>query len=154
MAGGLKRLGTRFGPGAAGRTAAMSYSASGEPPEQAGPPTREPSAEPGTYPSTEPGAHPQGEPDTPHPAGRAGEIPHTRTARVHNSLLAGLVVLILLLVFIIENTRSVKISYFGAGFNLPLGVALLLAAIGGALLVGIVGTARILQLRRRVRHPR
>jgi uncharacterized integral membrane protein len=39
------------------------------------------------------------------------------------------------------------------GFNLPLGVALLLAAIGGALLVGVVGTARIVQLRRRVRNP-
>ena len=63
-------------------------------------------------------------------------------------------VLILLLVFIIENTQSVKIAYFGAGFHLPLGVALLLAAIGGALLVGIVGTARIWQLRRRVRNPR
>ena len=44
-----------------------------------------------------------------------------------------------------------KISYFGVGFRMPLGVVLLLAAIGGALLVGIVGTARILQLRRSVR---
>ena len=42
--------------------------------------------------------------------------------------------------------------YFGAGFHMPLGVALLLAAIGGALLVGIVGTARIVQLRRSVRR--
>lgn len=91
-----------------------------------------------------------GTPGPPAPA----EIPHTRTARVHNALIAGAVILILLLVFIIENTRSVKIAYFGLGFHLPLGVALLLAAIGGALLVGIVGTARIVQLRRRVRHPR
>ena len=60
--------------------------------------------------------------------------------------------LILLLVFILENTESVKIAYFGVGFHLPLGVALLLAAIGGALLVGIVGTARMLQLRRHVRR--
>jgi uncharacterized integral membrane protein len=103
---------------------------------------------PGTQmPATEPTATTD---ETP----RRGEIPHTRTARVHNALIAGAIVLILLLVFIIENTQSVKISYFGAGFHLPLGVALLLAAIGGALLVGIVGTARIVQLRRRVRHPR
>lgn len=87
-------------------------------------------------------------------ADRPGEIPHTRTARAHNALIAGSIVLILLLVFIIENTESVRIAYFGVGFHLPLGVALLLAAIGGALLVGIVGTARIVQLRRRVRHPR
>ena len=83
---------------------------------------------------------------------RKGEIPRTRTARAHNALIAGAIVLILLLVFIIENTESVKIAYFGAGFHLPLGVALLLAAIGGALIVGIVGTARIVQLRRRIRR--
>ena len=83
-----------------------------------------------------------------------GEIPRTKTAVAHNTLIAGAIVLILLLVFIIENTESVKIAYFGLGFHLPLGVALLLAAIGGALLVGIVGAARIFQLRRRVRHPR
>jgi uncharacterized integral membrane protein len=83
---------------------------------------------------------------------RKGEIPRTRTARAHNALIAGAIVLILLLVFILENTKSVKIAYFGAGFHMPLGVALLLAAIGGALLVGIVGTARIMQLRRSVRR--
>lgn len=84
----------------------------------------------------------------------AGEIPSSRTELAFKSLIAGAIVLILLLVFILENTESVKISYFGAGFHLPLGVALLLAAIGGALVVGIIGTARIVQLRRHVRrHP-
>ena len=87
-------------------------------------------------------------------AQRSEAIPKTRTARAHNALIAGAIVLILLLVFILENTESVKVSYFGAGFHLPLGVALLLAAIGGALLVGIVGTARIVQLRRSVRRQR
>ena len=76
----------------------------------------------------------------------------TVTALVNNALLAFAVILILLLVFILENTESVKITYFGVGFHLPLGVALLLAAIGGALLTGLVGTARILQLRRHVRR--
>jgi uncharacterized integral membrane protein len=85
-------------------------------------------------------------------AQRSEAIPKTRTARAHNALIAGAIVLILLLVFILENTESVKISYFGAGFHMPLGVALLLAAIGGALLVGIVGGARIMQLRRSVRR--
>ena len=80
------------------------------------------------------------------------EIPRTKTSIAWNSLIAGSIVLILLLVFILENTESVKIAYFGAGFHLPLGVALLLAAIGGALLVGIVGTARIMQLRRHARR--
>jgi uncharacterized integral membrane protein len=66
--------------------------------------------------------------------------------------MAGAIVLIVLLVFILENTQSVKISFFGASGHLPLGVALLLAAIGGALLVGIIGAARIVQLRRHVRR--
>jgi uncharacterized integral membrane protein len=78
----------------------------------------------------------------------------TKTGIAFGALMAGAIVLILLLVFILENTESVKISFFGTGGHLPLGVALLLAAIGGALLVGIVGAARIVQLRRHVRHRR
>jgi len=97
---------------------------------------------------------PTGQSTSVRPADQAGEIPRTRAARAHYTLIAGAIVLILLLVFILENTESVRIAYFGAGFHLPLGVALLLSAIGGALLVGIFSTARIFQLRRRVRHPR
>ena len=78
--------------------------------------------------------------------------PTTKTGIAFGALIAGAIVLILLLVFILENTESVKISYFGAGGHLPLGVALLLAAIGGALVTGIVGAARIVQLRRHVRR--
>ena len=118
----------------------MSYSASGDAPGGRTRSEAPPAAEPGENATVSTGGR--------------GEVPHTRTARAHNALIAGAVVLILLLVFILENTESVKIAYFGVGFRVPLGVALLLAAIGGALLVGIVGTARIMQLRRRVRHPR
>ncbi len=77
----------------------------------------------------------------------------TRTSVTFNALVAGAIVLVLLLVFIVENTQTVKISFFGASGHLPLGVALLLAAVGGALLVGIAGLARVLQLRHRIRHP-
>jgi lipopolysaccharide assembly protein A len=91
---------------------------------------------------------------TPQPAGEPGEVPSTRTGTAFKALIAGAIVLILLLVFILENTERVKITYFGAGGHLPLGVALLIAAVGGALLAGIVGTARIFQLRRHVRRHR
>jgi uncharacterized integral membrane protein len=128
----------------------VSYPASGDAPERAG----ETEAAPVTEFTADRAEAPTADRAEAPPAGRRGEIPRTRTARAHNALIAGAIVLILLLVFILENTQSVKISYFGAGFHMPLGVALLLAAIGGALLVGIVGTARIMQLRRRVRHPR
>jgi len=82
------------------------------------------------------------------------KVPRTKTGAAYNALIAGAIVLILLLVFILENTESVKIAYFGVGFHMPLGVALLLAAIAGALIVGIVGTARIVQLRRHARRGR
>lgn len=68
--------------------------------------------------------------------------------------LAAAVVLVLL--FILENGSRVKVSYFGASGHLPLGVALLLAAVGGALLIGIIGVARVVQSRltaRRHRRP-
>jgi uncharacterized integral membrane protein len=47
------------------------------------------------------------------------------------------------LIFILENTQRVKVNFLGANGHLALGVALLLAAAAGALLVGIVGVARI-----------
>jgi uncharacterized integral membrane protein len=61
-------------------------------------------------------------------------------------------VLLVLLVFIIQNSQTVNISFFGAHGHLSLGVALLLAAIAGVLLVAVPGYGRILQLRRALRR--
>jgi Lipopolysaccharide assembly protein A domain len=54
----------------------------------------------------------------------------------------------------LENGQRVSISYFGAHGHLPLGVALLLAAVLGILLAVIAGTGRILQLRTIARRHR
>jgi hypothetical protein len=62
-------------------------------------------------------------------------------------------VLLLLLIFVLENGQRVEVSFFGAHGRLPLGVALLLAAVFGVLLVALPGTARIVQLRI-LRHRR
>lgn len=64
------------------------------------------------------------------------------------------VILLLLLIFILENSHTVAISFFGASGHLPLGVALLLAAVLGVLLVAIPGTVRIAQLRMTARRHR
>jgi uncharacterized integral membrane protein len=64
--------------------------------------------------------------------------------------MAGAVVLVLLLVFILQNTRSVKVSYLGLAGSMPLGIALLLAAIAGLLLAGGIASLRIWQLRHRL----
>jgi uncharacterized integral membrane protein len=63
-------------------------------------------------------------------------------------------VLLLLLIFILENGQRANIGFFGAHGHLPLGIALLLAAILGVLLVLIPGTGRIIQLRMLARRHR
>jgi uncharacterized integral membrane protein len=52
-------------------------------------------------------------------------------------------VLLVLLIFILQNTRSVEVSYFGAHGHLPLAVAMLLSAVGGVLLAATAGSLRI-----------
>src|SRR6185369_14041586 len=64
------------------------------------------------------------------------------------------VVLLLLLIFVLQNNQKVEVSFFGAHGNTPMGVALLLAAVFGILLVAIPGSVRILQLRWRDRRNR
>ena len=65
-------------------------------------------------------------------------------------------VLLLLLIFVLQNGQRVDVSFLGIHGQLPLGVALLLAAVFGVVLVALPGTARIVQLRmldhRRNRH--
>jgi putative membrane protein len=78
--------------------------------------------------------------------------PRTRVSAAFNGFVAGAIVLMLLLIFILENTRSVKITFLGASGHLALGIALLLAAVGGALVVGVLGTARITQVRRHAKR--
>ena len=56
-------------------------------------------------------------------------------------------VILLLLIFILQNDEQVEVALFGANPDLPLGVALLLAAVLGALIVALLGTARVVQLR-------
>lgn len=68
-------------------------------------------------------------------------------------LIIGAVILILLLVFILQNLDSVRLSLFAWEWNFPIGVGMLIAAIGGALVMGCVGGVRMLQLRRQISHP-
>ena len=63
-------------------------------------------------------------------------------------MIAGFLILILQLIFITQNMESSSLTFFGWHLSLPLGVAMLLAAIAGGLITVTVGTARIIQLRR------
>lgn len=75
----------------------------------------------------------------------------TRISGTWIAVLTAIVVLIFLLIFILQNGGNATIHFLWGEFNLPLGVALLFGAIGGALLVAVVGAARILQLRRQAK---
>ena len=69
-------------------------------------------------------------------------------------VIIGVVVLAFLLAFIIQNSQSVKVSIFTVSVHIPLGVALLLAAVAGVLLAGIVASLRIWQLRHRLHQSK
>lgn len=60
---------------------------------------------------------------------------------------ATLVLLVLLIIFILQNQDRVTVHYLGAAGELSLGIALLIAAVAGGILVAIAGAARIMQLR-------
>jgi lipopolysaccharide assembly protein A len=97
------------------------------------------------------GASPQ-PPAAPRPA-RAGPA-HTRISGMRTGLIAGIAALIVVMIFIIQNAHAVSISFLGAHLRLSLPVALVLAAIAGALIMAAAGTARITQLRRIMRRDR
>jgi uncharacterized integral membrane protein len=61
-------------------------------------------------------------------------------------------VLLLLVVFIAQNTQTVDVTFFAWEGTAPLSVTLLVAAVAGLFLAVAAGTLRILQLRRRVRR--
>ncbi len=95
--------------------------------------------------------HPPAKPaQSPKKAAKSTEpaVGFTRAGALWTALIAGFLILILLLIFIAQNTESTPFTFFAWHWSLPLGVAILLAAVGGGLLTVAVGTARIIQLRR------
>jgi uncharacterized integral membrane protein len=90
----------------------------------------------------------------PSPAAPPLKIKRTRTSGLWVAVAFFAVVLLLLLIFILQNGAQVNVNYLGAHGHLPLGVALLLSAVCGVLLVVLAGAARISQLRAVARRHR
>jgi uncharacterized integral membrane protein len=82
----------------------------------------------------------------------ANPLRRTRTGITWVGIIVFAAVLVLLLIFILQNTQAVEISYFGATGHVSLAVAMLLAAVAGVLLTAIAGSLRIWQLRRHLRR--
>ncbi len=76
------------------------------------------------------------------------QVKRSRSASLWSGLILGAVVLLILLIFILQNLTDQQIKFLFWQANLPVGVSLLIAAILGALVVGSAGGLRIVQLRR------
>jgi len=63
-----------------------------------------------------------------------------------------MLLLILILVFVLQNLAAASTTFFSIKWTIPLGLDLLLAALLGGLIVFLLGVARMLQLRRLARH--
>ncbi len=78
----------------------------------------------------------------------------TRAGVVWAAVVASLILLILLIIFILQNQDQVAVRYFALEGFVPLGMALFIASVSGGVLVAVAGGARILQLRRNAHRRR
>ena len=83
-----------------------------------------------------------------------GRLPRTRTGAAWVGICAAALLSIVLIVFMLQNTRTVQVHFLWLDGSLPLALALLVAAVGAAILTMVVGAARITQLRLLARRRR
>ena len=88
------------------------------------------------------------------PAPGFNEKGHVRATKVSGlwiGLIATAIFVILLIVFIAQNSRRITLHFFGWQGQFSLALTILLSAVLGVLLVAIPGSLRIMQLRRALR---
>lgn len=78
----------------------------------------------------------------------SGRLPRTRTGAAWLGVCIAGSAFVVLLVFMLQNTGSVEVSFLWMHGSVPLALALLVAAVGAAILTIAVGAARTTQLRR------
>ena len=93
-------------------------------------------------------------PVAPHRSGldSYGRVKRTRAATAWASAVALALVTILFVIFVVQNSQSISITFLWLDGQLAAAAALLIAAVAGALLVGIPAAVRIGQLRRSLRR--
>src|ERR1700750_957770 len=82
----------------------------------------------------------------------AREVPLTRAGAAWVGISAAAVVAILLIVFLVQNTHQVEGNFLGMSTSTSLALMLLIAAVAGIILTAVLGTARMVQLRRIIRR--
>jgi uncharacterized integral membrane protein len=143
----------------------------GQPPEYGGYPGQAPEyqqpgyTQPGySQPGYPPSDYPQQGSSAEQPAGSQGpgesssaasgpaKVRRTRISALWIGLIIGALFLLLLIVFIAQNSLKVPVHFLGFAGHISLGLALLVAAAFGLLIAAVPGTIRIMQLRNLVRR--
>ena len=94
---------------------------------------------------------PEPESDPPQASG-PDPLRRSRTSGAWVAVVGFAALLLLLVVFIAQNTQKVQVAFLGWEGQTPLAVALLAAVVTGLVVAAIAGSLRILQLRRRVKR--
>lgn len=79
------------------------------------------------------------------------QVPLTRAGAAWISISAAALIVILLIIFLVQNTHRVEVEFLWMSTSTSLALMLLIAAAGAVLVTVILGTARIVQLRKLVR---
>lgn len=75
------------------------------------------------------------------------QVDRTGASEVLIALSAFFVILLLIVIFIMQNMDNVRITFLWMHGSIPLALAMLLSVITGALLMALAAGARVLQLR-------
>ncbi|TNM37498.1 LapA family protein [Nocardioides albidus] len=123
-----------------------------------------PGATPSTSPRTDPSTTPDGaaadlDQQVFHDGDQASEaqgrgVPRTRAGAAWVGLASAALLVVALVVFMLQNTQRVDVSFLWMTGRTSLGLVLLIAVLGAVVLTLALGTVRILQLRRLVRRDR
>ncbi len=93
---------------------------------------------------------PSGAGSDPGAAHRVTRAPRTRASAAWVGICVAALLLIALVIFMLQNTQRVLVSFLGMQGSVPLALALLIAGIGVGVVALVIGTIRISQLRRRI----
>lgn len=87
-------------------------------------------------------------PATPTAVSHPAPIKRTRVSGTWIAVIVAIIILVFLLIFILQNLETATVNFLGMTGSMPLAVAMLFSAVAGAVLVGLIGAARIMQLRK------
>lgn len=97
---------------------------------------------------------PETGPESPRATEKVAAMGVTRASAAWVATGVSLALLTLMIIFILQNQTSVELHFLGFDGSIPVGVAVLIAAVCGGVLVAVSGVARVVQLRRDLRRTR